>query len=116
MALVCLFPEMIARIYTDIPDLIKASVPSIIVMTSAYLVNVGGYVYFQAVSGTGSTKTAFGLELAALAIYTLYCTIIVGILKLDVAICWTAEHVYSGVLLMCSWRYMRSGRWKNRKI
>lgn len=112
----CLFPEMIARIYTDIPDLITASVPAIIVMCTSYFLNVGGQVYFQAVSGTGSTKTAFKLELVALAVYMAYCTMIIGILKLDVAICWTAEHVYAGMLFLCSWLYMRSGRWKNRSI
>lgn len=112
----CLFPEMIASIYTDIPDLIQASVPALVVMCSSYFVNVGGQVYFLAVSGTGSTKTAFRLELIALAVYMAYCTVIIGILKLDVAICWTAEHVYAGMLLICSWIYMRSGRWKNRKI
>ena len=113
---VCMFPEAIARIYTDIPDLILDSVPAIIVMTSAYLLNVGGQVYFQAVSGTGSTKTAFKLEMVALAAYMVYCTIIIGILKLDVAICWSAEHIYGLVLFVCSWIYMRSGRWKNRQI
>ena len=116
IAIVCIFPEAIARIYTDIPDLIKASVPAIIVMTSAYLLNVGGQIYFQAVSGTGSTKTAFKLEMIALAAYMVYCTIIIEILKLDVAICWSAEHIYGLVLFICSWLYMRSGRWKNRQI
>jgi putative MATE family efflux protein len=116
ITLVCIFPEVIARIYTDIPDLIQASAPAIIVMTSSYLLNVGGQVFFQAVSGTGSTKTAFKLEMVALVAYMIYCTVIIGILKLDVAICWTAEHVYAVVLLLCSWIYMRSGRWKNRKI
>ena len=114
--LICLFPEAIVRIYTDIPDLIYDSVPAIIVMTSAYLLNVGGQVYFQAVSGTGSTKTAFKLEMIALAAYMIYCTIIIGILKLDVAICWSAEHIYGFALFVCSWIYMRSGRWKNRQI
>ena len=112
----CLFPETIASIYTDIPDLIKASVPALVIMCSSYFVNVGGQVYFLAVSGTGSTKTAFRLELIALVVYMAYCTVIIGILKLDVAICWTAEHVYAGMLLICSWFYMRSGRWKNRSI
>ena len=116
ITLVCIFPEVIARIYTDVPDLIQASAPAIIVMTSSYLLNVGGQVFFQAVSGTGSTKTAFKLEMVALVVYMIYCTVIIGILKLDVAICWTAEHVYAVVLLLCSWIYMRSGRWKNRKI
>ena len=114
--LFCLFPECIVRIYTDIPDLISASVPAMIVMCSSYFLAVGGQVFFLAVSGTGSTKTAFRLELIALAVYMIYCTVIIGIMKLDVAICWTAEHVYSGVLLICSWWYIRSGRWKNRKI
>ena len=114
--LFCLFPEAIARIYTDIPDLIHASVPAMVVMSSSYFLAVGGQVFFLAVSGTGSTKTAFRLELIALVVYMLYCSVIIGMLKLDVAICWTAEHVYSLVLLICSWWYMRSGRWKNRKV
>ena len=114
--LFCLFPEAIARIYTDIPDLVKASAPSLIVMCSSYFFNVGGQVFFQAVSGTGSTKTAFKLELIALAVYMVYCTVIIAMMKSDVAICWTAEHVYAGMLMICSWWYLRSGRWKNRRI
>ena len=114
--LIFLFPEAIARIYTDIPSLIKASVPSVLVMTSAYFLNVGGQIYFQAVSGTGNTKTAFRLEMIALIAYMIYCTVIIGIMKLDVAVCWTAEHVYGLALFICSWIYMRSGRWKNRHI
>jgi Na+-driven multidrug efflux pump len=114
--LFCLFPEAITRIYTDIPDLITASVPAMVVMCSSYFLAVGGQVFFLAVSGTGSTKTAFRLELIALSVYMIYCTLIIGIMKLDVAVCWTAEHVYSGMLLICSWWYIRSGKWKNRSI
>jgi putative MATE family efflux protein len=116
MLVICMYPEAIARIYTDIPDLITASIPAMLVMTSSYLVNVGGQVFFLAVSGTGSTKTAFRLELVALFVYMVYCAVIIGWLKLDVAICWTAEHIYAGMLLICSRIYMKSGRWKNRKI
>lgn len=116
MLVICMYPETIARIYTDIPDLITASIPAMLVMTSSYLVNVGGQVFFLAVSGTGSTKTAFRLELVALFVYMVYCAVIIGWLKLDVAICWTAEHVYAGMLLVCSWIYMKSGRWKNSKV
>ena len=114
--IICMCPESIARIYTDIPDLITASVPAMIVMVSSYFVNVGGQVLFLAVSGTGSTKTAFRLELVALVVYMVYCTVIIGIMKCDVAICWTAEHVYAGMLFICSLWYLKSGRWKNRRI
>ena len=110
--LFCLFPETVARIYTDIPDLVTASVPALIIMSSSYFINVAGQVLFLAVSGTGSTRTAFRLELIALAIYVAYCWLIIGYFKMDVAICWTAEHVYAAMLFI----YLRSGRWKNRRI
>ena len=114
--LFCIFPKAVISVYTDIPELIPATIPSMIVMCSSYLLTVGAMVLFNAVSGTGSTKTAFRLELAALGIYTVYCTIVAGILKADVAICWSAEHVYAGVLLVLCLIYLRSGRWKNRKV
>jgi Na+-driven multidrug efflux pump len=114
--LFCLFPESVARIYTDIPVLVSASVPALIVMSTSYFLNIAGQVFFLAVSGTGSTRTAFRLELVALVVYMVYCTVIIEWLKADVAVCWTAEHVYAGMLFLCSWLYMRSGRWKNRSI
>ena len=114
--LFCLFPKVVIGIYTDIPDLIPATIPSMIVMCSSYIFTVGAMVFFQAVSGTGSTKAAFRLELTALVIYAIYCTITAGILKLDVAICWSAEHVYALALMIICYAYLRSNRWKNRKI
>ena len=114
--LFCLFPQAVARIYTDIPDIITASVPTMFIMSTSYLLHVGAQVFFLAISGTGSTKIAFRLEMASLAVYMTYCTVVIGWLKPDVAVCWTAEYVYGGVLLMCSWWYLRSGRWKNRSI
>ena len=114
--LFCLFPKAVIGIYTDIPDLIPATIPSMIVMCSSYVFTVGAMIFFQGVSGTGSTKAAFRLEFTALVIYAIYCTITAGILKLDVAICWSAEHVYALALLIICYAYLRSNRWKNRKI
>ena len=114
--LFCLFPQAVARIYTDIPEIITASVPTMFIMSTSYLLHVGAQVFFLAISGTGSTKIAFRLELTSLVVYMAYCTVVIGWLKPDVAICWTAEYVYGGILLACSWWYLRSGRWKNRSI
>ena len=81
----CIFPEGIARIYTDIPSLVKASAPALMVMACSYLFNAGGQVLFLAVSGTGSTRTAFRLELIALAVYLVYCKVIIWWMRVDVA-------------------------------
>ena len=114
--LFCLFPQAVARIYTDIPDVIAASVPTMFIMSTSYLLHVGAQVFFLAISGTGSTKIAFRIEFTSLVVYIAYCAVVIGGLKPDVAVCWTAEYVYGAVLLVLSWWYLRSGRWKNRSI
>ena len=115
-ALFALFPEVILSVYTDMPDLRAASVPSLWVMCAAYLVLVPANVYFQSVSGTGNTRTALGLELATLVIYTAYITYTILVLKLDVALCWTSETVYGCFILLFCRIYFRKGNWTGRQI
>lgn len=111
-----LFPKLILSVYTDMPELQEAAVPSLWVLCSAYLFLVPANVYFQSVSGTGNTRTALALEMITLVIYTCYITYIVAYLKLDVAFAWTSEIVYSiGILVLCYF-YMKKGTWSLKKI
>ncbi len=114
--LIAAFPQLVIRIYTNIPDLIEASVPSLWVLCSAYLLTVPANIFFQAVSGTGNTRKAFFLELTALFIYSVYCFTVIHVFKADVAVCWTAEHVYGLAMAILCGGYMLSGKWKNRVI
>lgn len=111
-----LFPQLILGIYTDMPDLQQAAVHSLWVMCAAYLLLVPANVYFQAVSGTGNTRTALGLETLTLIIYVTYITYIILHLRLDVAICWTSEIVYSTFMLFFCSMYIKRGNWQGRKI
>lgn len=114
--LFALFPHVILSVYTDIPDLIEASVPSLWVYCTTLLLIAPGNIYFQAVSGTGNTRMAFVLELFTLVIYTFYIYVIIVHLRLDVAWCWTSEHVYGFFILMLSYFYIRFGSWRNKTI
>lgn len=116
LILFCIFPENILRIYTDMTELVKASVPSMLVMCFSYVPNTAGIIFFNAVSGTGSTKAAFRLEIIALFTYLVYCTVIIGIMKADVAVCWSAETIYAAMMLILCGAYMKSGKWKNRRL
>ena len=111
-----LFPKLILGIYTDMPDLQQASVESLWVMCTAYLFLVPANVYFQAVSGTGNTRTALVLELSTLVIYVTYITYIIFYLRLDVALCWTSEIVYSTFILIFCRLYIKYGNWMNKHI
>lgn len=114
--LLSVFPQAVLGIYTDIPNVRAGAVASLWVLCSSYLFTVPAQVFFQSISGTGNTRTAFLLELSTLVVYVAYCSVIIGWLKLDVAVCWTAEHVYGAIMtLLCS-IYLYSGRWKGKRI
>ena len=111
-----IFPEAVIGIYTDIPDIVTGTVPSLVVMCTSYLLTCPALICFNAISGTGNTRTAFVLEMSALVIYVIFCTIVIAWIQPDVAVCWTAEIVYSlSMLLICA-SYLYSGRWKGTRI
>ena len=116
LAVMAIFPGLFLRIYTDSAPLIAASIPALWVMLSVYLINVPGIVWFNAVSGTGNTRSALGMEILCIVAYMLYVFYVVIYLKADVAVCWTTEHVYGIVMLWLSWHYMQRGKWKHKKI
>lgn len=115
-ALFAAFPERILGVYTDIPGLLTAAVPALWVYCTTPLLVAPGCIYFSAVSGTGNTRCAFHLELATLAAYTLYIYIVIEHLRLDVAWCWTSEHVYGFCILLLCYTYMKRGAWKQSGI
>ena len=116
LLLFSLFPKVLIRLFTNIPALVDASVPSLMVLCACYLFTIPASIFFQAVGGTGNTKAAFLLETVSLLVYTLYCTVIIAVLKSDVALCWTAEGVYGGIMALACGLYLRKGRWKNKRI
>ena len=116
LALTLAFPSTVLRIYTDDLPLIEAAVPSLYVMLSSLLISCPGNILFSTVSGTGNTRRAFLMEIGTLAVYILYVVYIAIIVKADVAVCWTTEHVYWSVLLLLVALYLKRGTWKTKKI
>lgn len=116
IVLISIFPTWVIRIYTDNPELIHSSVASLWVMASSYLISVPGFIMFFSVSGTGNTRSALLMELAALCIYVTYVAVVVLHYRADVALCWTTEHVYSVSILVLSYLYMRFARWQGKRI
>lgn len=107
LILFSVFPKSVLSIFTDLPDLIQASVPSLWVLCGSYLFTIPAFLCFQTVSGSGQTKAAFFLESASLVIYTLYCLVAIQILRCDVAIAWISEAVYAIAILTFSAAYLR---------
>ena len=114
--MIAAFPTFMLRIYTDNMSLVADSVPAMLVLLSAYLLNVPSNILFNTVSGTGNTRSALLMELATLLVYVLYTIYIVLYLKVDVAVAWTTEHIYAIVMILFSYAYLKKGHWQKKRI
>lgn len=112
----CFFPETVIRIYTDIPDLVTGSVSSLRVLCAAYVFTTPALICFNAISGTGNTRTAFGLELIVLLIYLIFCITVINGLHPPVWVAWLTEVVYAVAMLLLCGAYLKSGKWKGLRI
>ena len=111
-----LFPEFALRIYTSDPALIQASIPSLYVILFVLLALSAGNVFFQAVTGTGNTRSALLIEIATLIAYCFWVWLMAVHLQASLMVCWTAELVYAGFIGIWSFIYLKRGRWVNKKI
>ncbi|MBR6345898.1 MAG: MATE family efflux transporter [Bacteroidales bacterium] len=116
LALFAVFPRLIIGLFTDIPSLVQASVPTLLVMCAATILTLPWNVYLQSVAGTGDTRVCLRFDVVALAVYAVFCIVVIGILKSDMAICWMADAVYQ----LCIWIqcvvYLHGKKWQEKAI
>jgi Na+-driven multidrug efflux pump len=111
-----LFPELTINIYTSDPELIRASVPSLHVILLVLLISSISNVLFQAVSGTGNTRSALLIEILVLVLYMIWMWWMAIYLRASLAACWTTELVYAFFIGLFSYVYFKRGKWQNKKI
>ncbi len=116
LAFFCLCPRLIISIFTDIPALVQNSIPTVWVMCGVTLFTLPWNIYLQAVAGTGNTRMCLRFDIISLAFYTLFCIIVIGILKANIAVCCLADGVYQGCIwILCAW-YFHKGNWRDKQI
>ena len=111
-----IFPELFARIYTDDTSLLLASIPVIRVVAVAVAFFAVSNVIITAVSGTGSTKIAFYMEVVTLFLYISYVYYTAIINTQPVYVVWMSEFVYWTSLGILGYLYLLKGNWHEKEI
>ena len=111
-----LVPEAVLRVFTDDSALIAAGIAPLYVLFASYIFTIPSQIYFHAVSGTGNTGRALVFEIISLTFYTAFVFIVVFSLRAPLYVCWCSEFVYGILSLALSYAYMRSDRWKHKRI
>ena len=113
---ISIFPQLSLSVYTNDTALIGESIPSLYIIGVAMLVAAVANIYFNGISGTGNTQAALWLETSTLIVYAIYIFVIGWWAKAPVAICFTTEILYYGLLLVTSLIYLKKANWQNKKI
>ncbi|MBR1948553.1 MAG: MATE family efflux transporter, partial [Alphaproteobacteria bacterium] len=109
--LMCVFPELVIRIYTDNDELIKNAISPFYTMLIPYVFALPALIYFYAICGTGKTKVAMAVEFLSSIIYIISIRLIVAIFDMGLAWSWTTEFYYYMIMLPVSYWYMRRKKW-----
>jgi MATE family multidrug resistance protein len=118
--LVCLllnlFPHAFLSVYGQGEEFIEASIPVMRIVSFALVLMSVSVIWLNAVTGTGNTKVNLYSEIAAIILYCLYVYIVLEKLQLPIEWGWASEGIYWITLLLPSFWYMNSGRWKKHKM
>jgi putative MATE family efflux protein len=114
--LAALVPGWMIAVYTADEGLRAAAVPSYYVILGAVFLFSATIVLFNGVLGTGNTRTGLAIEVFTLGIY-LFTAWLLGVkMQQPLEVVWVCEYVYSILLGVISWFYLKRGRWAGRVI
>lgn len=111
-----LFSSGFLSIYRDEQSLITMAVPSLRVIVLATLIMAVSTVMFNGVLGTGNTRVNLIIEVICVSIYLVYCYFIIEVGRNSLTWAWASEFVYWTSLVIISFIYLKSGRWKGKAI
>lgn len=111
-----IFPEWFLSFYGQGDEFIRDAIPVVRVVSLALLFMSFGTVWLNAVTGTGNTVVNLTIELITIVVYSVYCYVVLEYLDLPITWGWASEWVYWISMFSMAYIYLRSGKWKNKKI
>lgn len=111
-----IFPEWFLGFYDQGSDFIQYGIPVTRVVSLGLLAMSFSTVWLNAVTGTGNTKVNLTIEIVTLVLYCGYVYLVLEHLDMPVTWGWASEWIYWLSIFAMAFAYMKSGRWKGRKI
>ena len=116
VAMIAALPDAIMSVFTADIHLHDAARGSLYVLLFSYVFTIPAQILLMSVSGTGNTRAALCMEFGALSVYVVYVLIVITYYHMSLPWCWASEIVYSACISMMGFLYMRSGKWKEKRI
>jgi MATE family multidrug resistance protein len=115
-ALLTVWPELFLSFYGQGPEFIADAIPVVRVVSIALLMMSVSTVWLNAVTGTGNTVVNLTIEFITIVIYSVYVYLVLEYWHMPITWGWASEWVYWISMFTMAFLYMRSGKWRNKKI
>ena len=110
------FAAQFLSIYGQGEGFLTEGIPVLRIVSIALLFMSVSTIWLSAVTGTGQSKVTLLIEFAAIIIYIIYNYLVLEYYQLPITYGWLSEIIYWLSLLLPSFFYIRTMRWKDKKI
>jgi MATE family multidrug resistance protein len=114
--LLTLWPELFLSVFGQGPEFINDAIPVVRVVSVALLMMSVSTVWLNSVTGTGNTVVNLTIEFITIVIYSIYVYLVLEYWNMPITWGWGSEWVYWISMFTMAFFYMRSGKWRNKKI
>jgi MATE family multidrug resistance protein len=109
-------PTTFLSFYGQEADFITEAIPVVRIVSVALLFMSFSTVWLNAVTGTGNTVVNLCIEFITIIVYCAYVYLVLEKWNMPITWGWISEWVYWACLFTMSFFYIRSNKWKNKKI
>jgi putative MATE family efflux protein len=110
------FAHQFLSIYGQGAGFMQEGIPVLRVVSIALLIMSIATIWLNGVTGTGQSKINLAIEFVAIIIYLIYAYLTIEYYQFPITIGWMCEIIYWLTLLIPSYLYIKSNRWKDKKI
>jgi len=111
-----LVPEWFLSFYSQGPEFVAEAIPVVRIVSVALLMMAIGTIWLNAVTGTGNTVVNLTIELITIVLYSVYVYVVLEKMNLPITWGWGSEWLYWISMFSMAFVYIRSGRWKGKKL
>lgn len=111
-----LFPDVFLQLYGRDQQFMGDTLPVMRMVSLGLLVMSLATVWLNSVTGTGNTRINLAIEIVAIVLYTIYIYLVLAVWNLSLVWAWSSELLYWTSILLLSFLYIKSGRWRHKKI
>ncbi|MEO5891343.1 MAG: MATE family efflux transporter [Ferruginibacter sp.] len=114
--IVNIFPGEFFGLFGQDKKFVAEGIPVLRMVSIGLLFMSIGNIWLNGITGTGKTRMNLAIEIVSLIMYMSYTWVFMKVHYISLAVAWSNELVYWTTIFLCSFIYLKSGKWKTGAV